>query len=183
MNIGLADETVKRQARDMEKAIGNDMISVNKVSNRKFDRKRVVTRKNENLCCQRCGKSQGPKKCPAWQKPCSSCGKMNNFQLMCKSKKRADGKFTHKPKPAENRRDHVKKVDESHQSSSDDEYVNKIQSEDVLKAVNAVNEKTLVKTTLNDVKVMFSVDSGSCINLLDEVRFKEIQSGQRVRLN
>ena len=95
---------------------------------------------------------------------------------MCKSKKRADGKFTLKPKPTENRRDHVKEVDESHQSSSDDEYINKIQSEDVPKALNTVNEKTLVETTLNDAKVMFSVDSGSCVNLLDEVRFKEIQS-------
>ena len=50
---------------------------------------------------------------------------MNHFQLMCKSKKRADGKLAPKPKPAENRRDHVKKVDESYQSSSDDEYVKK----------------------------------------------------------
>ena len=36
--IGLADEAAKRQVRDMEKAIGNDMNSVNKVSNKKFDR-------------------------------------------------------------------------------------------------------------------------------------------------
>ena len=42
--------------------------------------------------------------------------------------------------------------------------------------MNAVNEKTLVKTTLNDVKVLFSVDSGSRVKLLDEVRFTEIQS-------
>ena len=42
--------------------------------------------------------------------------------------------------------------------------------------MNAVNEKTLVKTTLNDVKVLFSVDSGSSVNLFDEVRFTEIQS-------
>ena len=109
----------------MEKAIGNDTNSVNKVRNRKFRRKGPVTRKNENFNCQRCRKSHGPKECPAWQKTCSNCGKMNHFQLMCKSKKRADGKFTPKPKPAENRRDHVKKVDESHQSSSDDEYVKK----------------------------------------------------------
>ena len=44
---------------------------------------------------------------------------------MCKSKIRADGKFTPKPNPAENRKDHVKEVDESHQSSSDNEYVKK----------------------------------------------------------
>ena len=49
LNIGLADETAKRQARDMEKAIGNDTNSVNKVSNRKFHRKGTVTRKNENF--------------------------------------------------------------------------------------------------------------------------------------
>ena len=56
LNIGLADETAKRQARDMEKAIGNDTNSVNKVSNKKFHRKETVTRKNENFNCQRCGK-------------------------------------------------------------------------------------------------------------------------------
>ena len=121
LNIGLTDETAKRQARDMKKATGNDMNSVNKISNRKFDRKRTVTGKNDNFNCQRCGKRYGPKECPAWQKTCSSCGKMSHSQLMCKSKKRADGKFTPKPKPAENRRDHRKKVDESHQSSSDHE--------------------------------------------------------------
>ena len=82
LNIGLADETAKRQARDMEKAIGNGMNSVNKVGNRKFDRKGTVTRKNENFNRQICGKSHGNKECPAWQKTCSSCGKMNNFQSM-----------------------------------------------------------------------------------------------------
>ena len=125
LNIGLADETANRQARDMGKAIGNDKNSVNKVSNRKIDRKRTITRKNENFNCQICGKRHGPKECPAWQKSCSSCGKMNHFQLMCKSKKRADGKFTPKPKPAGNRRDHIKKIDENHQSRSDNEYVKK----------------------------------------------------------
>ena len=64
---------------------------------------------------------------------------------MCKSKKRADGKFTPKPKQAESRRDHVKKVDDSNESSPEDEYVSKIQLKDVTKIVNAVNEETLVK--------------------------------------
>ena len=105
----------------MEKATGDDTNSVNKVSNRKFGRKRTVTRKTGPFNCQRCGKSHGPKEHPASQKSCSSCGKMNHFQLMSESKKRADGKFTPKGKPAESRRAPVKKVDESHQSSSDDE--------------------------------------------------------------
>ena len=35
--------------------------------------------------------------------------------------------------------------------------------------------KSLVKTKLNNVKVIFSVDSDSCVNLLDDLRFKEIQ--------
>ena len=96
----------------MEKAIGNDKNSVNKVSTRKFDRQRTVTRKNENFNSQRCRTSNGRKECPVWQKTSSTCGKMNHFQLMCQSKKRVDGKFTPKPKPAEDRRDHVKKVDE-----------------------------------------------------------------------
>ena len=59
LNIGLANETAKRQARDMEKAIGNDTNSVNKVSSRKFHRKGTVTRKNENFNCQRRGKVMG----------------------------------------------------------------------------------------------------------------------------
>ena len=37
-------------------------------------------------------------------------------------------------------------------------------------AVNGVNDKTFVKTTLNDIKILFSIDSGSSVNLLDEVR-------------
>ena len=32
-----------------------------------------------------------------------------------------------------------------------------------LNIANAVNEKTLVKTTLNNVEVLFSVDSGSSV--------------------
>ena len=68
----------------MEKAIDKDMYSVNKISKRKFDRKRTVTRKNKNFNCQRCGKSHEPKECPAWQKTCSSCGKMTHFQLTLK---------------------------------------------------------------------------------------------------
>ena len=37
-------------------------------------------------------------------------------------------------------------------------------------------------TTLNDIKVMFLVESGSCVNLLDEVRFKEIQSRSKSKI-
>ena len=44
------------------------------------------------------------------------------------------------------------------------------------KALNAVNEKTLVKTTL------FSVDSGLFVNLSDKVRFKEIQSKSKTKI-
>ena len=70
LNIGLADETAKRQARDMEKAIGNDTNSVNKVSNRKFHRKVTVTRKNETLIVRDVEKVMGlrnvqPSKRPA----------------------------------------------------------------------------------------------------------------------
>ena len=50
------------------------------------------------------------------------------------------------------------------------------------KAVNAVNEKTIVKTTLNDVKALFSVDSGSFVNLVDEKRFKQIQSRSKIKI-
>ena len=78
----------------LQKAIGNDTNSVNKVSNRKFHRKGTVTRKNENFNCQRCGKVMGLRNVQPGKKTCSNCGKMNHFQLMCKSKKRADGKFT-----------------------------------------------------------------------------------------
>ena len=101
----------------MEKAIGNDKNSISKVSNRKFDRQRTVTRKSENFIVLRVLRvvetSHGPKECPVWQKTCSTCGKINHFQLMCKSKKRVNGKFTPEPKLAEDRRNHVKKVDES----------------------------------------------------------------------
>ena len=48
--------------------------------------------------------------------------------------------------------------------------------------MNAVNEKNLVKTALDNVKVMFSVDSGSCVSLLDEIRFKEIQSRSKSKI-
>ena len=51
------------------------------------------------------------------------------------------------------------------------------------KAVNVVNEKTLVKATLNDVEVLFSVDSGSTVNLVDEKDLKKFSPCQIVRLN
>ena len=49
---------------------------------------------------------------------------MNDFQVIFKSKKRADGKFSHLNQ-SQLRRDHVKKVVESHESSSNDDYVKK----------------------------------------------------------
>ena len=48
--------------------------------------------------------------------------------------------------------------------------------------MNAVNDKTLVKTTLNNVKVLFSVDLGSSVNIMDEIRFKEIQSRSKSKI-
>ena len=48
LNIGLVDETAKRQARDIEKAIGNDMNSINKVTE-KLTEKELLQRRVKTL--------------------------------------------------------------------------------------------------------------------------------------
>ena len=67
LNIGSADETAKRQGREMEKAIGNDMNSVN--SNRKFDRKKLLQGRMKTLIVRDVEKVMGLRNVQPGQRP------------------------------------------------------------------------------------------------------------------
>ncbi|UYV65657.1 hypothetical protein LAZ67_3004985, partial [Cordylochernes scorpioides] len=55
---------------------------------RKYEKKHSPKQNQESekeFKCQRCGKSHRAKNCPAWDKRCSKCKKMNHFAAFCKS--------------------------------------------------------------------------------------------------
>lgn len=98
IRIGIADETTKRQVKEMEKTDHGDYGNVNKVtlqSRPGTDRPTTHEGKNSSKIfdCTRCGRKHKARNCPALGKISYGCGKLNHLQFVCKSKKKGqDGK-------------------------------------------------------------------------------------------
>ena len=106
---------------------------------------------------------------------------------MCNSSKQRQGRRQFQRRPRRQDKSRVNKVEqESDGSGSDDEYVTQVsvkyEINHIKGTVKQVQEKTMVKTKLKDVKVMFSVDSGSSVNLIDEERFSLINERSKTKL-
>ena len=133
------------------------------------DRRRTRTVAN---MCRNCGgewpHTNNP--CPAKNKECRKCKKLNHFARVCRSgPKESPGQST--AKLSQSRGDNVRPVNtsdlkETSSESSDSEYCY---------AVNTKQSKSpITKLTINNQKVTFTVDTGSTINIIDENTFNTL---------
>ena len=133
------------------------------------DRRRTRTVAN---MCRNCGgewpHTNNP--CPAKNKECRKCKKLNHFPRVCRSgPKESPGQST--AKLSQSRGDNVRPVNtsdlkETSSESSDSEYCY---------AVNTKQSKSpITKLTINNQKVTFTVDTGSTINIIDENTFNTL---------
>ena len=132
-------------------------------SQKKFSDKQMTGRKQT---CRNCG-GQFPHKgspCPAKDKSCHYCKKMNHFASVCLEKAKTKSKT-------------INQVDERqcHESSdSEEEYAFGVQTDE---QVNLMHRK-LPRTTvsINGLTVEILADTGSTINVLDEETFSRLPS-------
>jgi PHP family Zn ribbon phosphoesterase len=61
-------------------------VDVVKQKSNQKTQKEATTKKNEIFKCKRCETKHQAKECPAYGKKCRKCGKLNNFQIACKTK-------------------------------------------------------------------------------------------------
>ena len=133
------------------------------------DRRRTRTVAN---MCRNCGgewpHTNNP--CPAKNKECRKCKKLNHFARVCRSgPKESPGQST--AKLSQSRGNNVRPVNtsdlkETSSESSDSEYCY---------AVNTKQSKSpITKLTINNQKVTFTVDTGSTINIIDENTFNTL---------
>ena len=127
------------------------------------DRRRTRTVAN---MCRNCGgewpHTNNP--CPAKNKECRKCKKLNHFARVCRSGiVESPGQST--AKQSQSRDNNIRPVNtsnlkETNSESSDSEYCY---------AVNTKQSKSpITKLKVNNQKVTFTVDTGSTINIIDE---------------
>ena len=133
------------------------------------DRRRTRTVAN---MCRNCGGEwpQTNNPCPAKNKECRKCKKLNHFARVCRSgPMESPGQST--AKLSQSRGNTIRPVNtsdlkETSSESSDSEYCY---------AVNTKQSKSpITKLTINNQKVTFTVDTGSTINIIDENTFKTL---------
>ena len=130
------------------------------------DRRRTRTVAN---MCRNCGgewpHTNSP--CPARNKECRKCKKLNHFARVCRSGiVESPGQST--AKQSQSRDNSIRPVNlkETSSESSDSEYCY---------AVNAKQSKSpITKLKINNQKVTFTIDTGSTINTIDENTFKTL---------
>ena len=123
--------------------------------------------------CRNCGGSyphQGGKTgCPAYGKECRSCGKLNHFKTVCKSAGEAKMKGFRPPKPSGRRHD-IRNLSDS----SDEEEYN-------IFRINMHNPRhdeakhPVFNVKINGTWLSVIADSGSSINILDEVHYRKLK--------
>ena len=182
IRIGIADETTKRQAKETEKAVAGDSGNVNKVTSQAPGTSGPNRNRNnaDIFYCNRCGRTHTARNCPTWGKTCHGCGKLNHLQSICNSSKQRQGRRQFQRRPRRQDKSRVNKVEqESDGSGSDGEYVKQVSVEYEINYIKGTVKQAQEKTM---VKVMFSVDSGSSVNLIDEERFRLINKRSKTKL-
>ena len=113
--------------------------------------------------CRYCGgRFPHDGKCPAFGKECRSCGKMNHFSKVCRSKE----KFS-KPKQ------HVAKriTEEGYKNDSESD-----ESVFCLPSVGKNSKTPVVVTHILEKKVSFLIDSGASVNIIHNNVFKRMKT-------
>ena len=134
----------------------------------------TVDRGREKLCFN-CGKhwphQGGPRKCPAFGKQCTRCGRRNHFAKWCK--RRQEVKATRDLGQADKQ-----KSDTSSDSSDEG-------STCMLQEVNPMapsDNRPLKKVLISGVGVTVLPDSGATVNAIDESTFKKFSLDKKLKI-
>ena len=134
----------------------------------------LVSSPSKTNTCRNCGgewpHTNSP--CPAKNKACRKCNKLNHFAKVCRSGNLSQysAKQQHQRRPSRNNIRPVHTPANDNQSSSESS-----DSEGYCYAVKTNPRKSpITKLKINNQKVQFTVDTGSTINLINEDTFKQL---------
>ena len=161
-----AMEMAEIQAAKIEKDVTvKEKESVNKVSAKPGNKRKPKKNwkdKKQTKKCRNCGNDWphegGQRKCPAFNKSCDKCGKLNHFAKVCKSTV-TDESVSSQP------RNRARTVQEDNDESENDYTF----------SVNTKTDKspqTVVK--INTVDTNMLIDTGATVNVIDEKTYQKL---------
>ena len=112
--------------------------------------------------CSRCGYQHAPRNCPAYNKTCNICNKLNHFAKVCRNKKKLQ-------------------VIESH--DSDTEFIlGKVTVTENVQKVNIVNKEWTEKVKFVDTgkTMVFKLDTGAGCNVIGKEELKKITKQRKL---
>ena len=204
-------EELSKQYLEMIKVSNKQVDSVKKARSKSGGRKSTRFTSHGGSCGN-CGSKHPPHKCKAFGKKCYSCGKMNHFITMCRSRNRSQSQnkgnsvlhSTNKPNGAkqnnaQNRSRHDF-YEVNHQSKSDSYdyeqdcvaivFNTKFRNKNMM--FDEISSQPSLQHALTDLHVLvsnsrgktfcFKVDTGACGNLLPYNSHKQI-AGSKAKMN
>jgi hypothetical protein len=136
-------------------------IDVVKQKSNQKTQKEPTTKKNEIFKCKRCETKHKAGECPAYGKKCHKCGKLNHFQIACKTKQ-------------------VHNIDQDENEEEEDQlYVGTIR-------INKIGKKQKEKDSwyeqieVEGQKVKIKLDTGADTNLIPLKIFQKISHPQKL---
>ena len=132
--------------------------------------------------CGYCGRDCKSKEtCPAKGRKCINCGKLDHFAAMCRSSKANKGQ-------AASRQSHIRQIDTFLNSGSTDSNTHTLDEAECAKYIRfkqaeqyglfavksndiRANDGPRVKATVENTKLLFLIDTGAPINVIDEVTY------------
>jgi hypothetical protein len=136
-------------------------IDVVKQKSNQKTQKEPTTKKNEIFKCKRCETKHKARECPAYGKKCHKCGKLNHFQIACKTKQ-------------------VHNIDQDENEEEEDQlYVGTIR-------INKIGKKQKEKDSwyeqieVEGQKVKIKLDTGADTNLIPLKIFQKISHPQKL---
>ena len=142
---------------------GVNAVGKSKKSKRPCQRKPGFKPSKDMLkCCKHCGRShiKQRKECPAFEKTCLACGKLNHFAEVCKSSDRKDQR-----RKSVNAVDSVDSSDEESlivSFDSQEEYVNSVNEN------NLADKKIFATMEIEEKPVRMQIDTGASCNVLPQ---------------
>lgn len=128
-----------------------------------MSRKISKQRKKQDLKfqCRRCNRKHGPRECPAYEKRCNRCGKLNHFETACR----------------------VKEVQEIEDSEDEDGVL--VKSINMVKGkVHELDVAAWYENIKIDSKIIkFKLDTGAQVNILPEKLLDKLKNKRMDKTN
>ena len=174
---GKTDEISKEQAKEIEKRTTEptEKLQAMQIEHKKYKpSRRGTTHQQRNstntpgrkpATCYNCGFDypHRDKPCPAQGKTCSYCKKQDHFTRCCKSR-------------LKNQQNREKMNTVKDDTSSDDSSEEYVYCMDKTNAHSKTSKKLETKLTINGQEVLFLIDTGVSVNILDEKSFDKINT-------